>query len=392
MPKNLRVENRYFYDAVNQTGTQRLVVFWDQNGTGDLEQAVNYYVYRWTTSTEALDFHYLPEQNKIAGPIPHTNGVDELSFVDDGTNDFVVLPHGGTPPTAPQDWNKTFWYTVRAEDAGCHLEPACAVNLSAHSGPAFGVLRERVGPDGPDGTIITRCTDPVVTFDRVADIPIGQFGIPGFGFALIPDMIRLVSAVDNCPGLRYAQYPPAGTSVPLDTTNIVTVVVTDASGNSTNCTVSPLIEQIAYRGGSNAFFGAEGAFIEDPFIAVVPVGTTDSATNCFAELPDLTARYDFPDCSEPQHEVIVSQTPPPGTLLPVGNHVIRIEAEDVYGNKNVLNTSFIVFPPTDPDPHTYEIFVLDTQPVVIGAAYRYLLVVFEDNGESMKSFLRTNWK
>src|SRR5207247_681737 len=57
------------------------------------------------------------------------------------------------------DLGETFWYTVRAGDAG-----ACGQNLSGPGGPAFGVLRGRIGPAAGTGVIEINCVRPVVNF------------------------------------------------------------------------------------------------------------------------------------------------------------------------------------------------------------------------------------
>src|SRR5262249_53982870 len=53
----------------------------------------------------------------------------------------------------------TYWYTVRAGDAG-----ACGQNLSGPAGPAYGVLRQRLAPDPGTGSIEINCTQPTVNF------------------------------------------------------------------------------------------------------------------------------------------------------------------------------------------------------------------------------------
>jgi hypothetical protein len=91
-----------------------------------------------------------PVLRRIAGPIPHVPGQEWNSYLDDGVG----------APSMPADASKTFWYTVRSED-----DSACGGNLSPNSGPAFGVLRDRVGPAAPGGFIDLICRKPVV-FER----------------------------------------------------------------------------------------------------------------------------------------------------------------------------------------------------------------------------------
>lgn len=124
----------------------RLRVTWPQapNLPQDEERIRAYWVYRWTNITELRTRQANPTNNLIA-VVNHVPGV--------ATNGYLDVGPGSPSPAT--DMGRTFWYTVRAEDSG-----ACHGNLSPHSAPAFGILRDRVGPAAPTGTITSKCFVP----------------------------------------------------------------------------------------------------------------------------------------------------------------------------------------------------------------------------------------
>lgn len=150
-PEGVKVENLYTYNPATQTSNQVLKVIWKQApNTGDVVTA--YYVYRWTNATLASQIGQTNATlNRIAGPIPYADGLAYQAFVDNGPGS----------PKAPADYNKTFWYTVRAADAG-----VCTNNLSPNSSPAFGVLRDRTAPGEPSGEIGILCCRPGARSDK----------------------------------------------------------------------------------------------------------------------------------------------------------------------------------------------------------------------------------
>jgi hypothetical protein len=145
------VENFYSFDPGSQTTKQLLQVKWPQlPNTGEVITA--FHVYRWTNAVDASKVGQTnPVLNRIAGPIAYVPGQAFGSYIDGGAGS----------PQAPADYGKTFWYTVRAADAG-----ACSNNLSANSSPAFGVLRDRTAPGAPDGTIGILCCRPDARADK----------------------------------------------------------------------------------------------------------------------------------------------------------------------------------------------------------------------------------
>ena len=139
-PLALRVENDYTFTG--GAAKQKLKVLWRPN-TNTADTVTGYYVYRWAAPDDVQAAGSNPLLNRIAGPIPHVPGKAIYSYVDDGAGS----------PTAPADYSKTYWYTIRSVDNG-----ACdGGNFSAHSRPVYGVLRDRTGPDGPGGRIDVLC-------------------------------------------------------------------------------------------------------------------------------------------------------------------------------------------------------------------------------------------
>lgn len=133
---------------INNANRQRLRVTWPQAINAPLaeQQIKAYWVYRWTNVTE-MRLKQANRSNNLISVVSHIPGQATNSYLD----------AGATAPTPPADLGRTFWYTVRAEDDG-----ACSANLSAHSAPVFGVLRDRTGPNAPTGSVAGVCYDPVV--------------------------------------------------------------------------------------------------------------------------------------------------------------------------------------------------------------------------------------
>ena len=163
VPMNVKVVNDYKFTPDTAVSLQALRVNWNQvtnypvtyftNGSGVVttnysDMVTNYWIYRWTNvgQMQALSGDI---SNHLIAVVPHLAGLKTGTFLDAG-------------PSAPgtNDYGKTWWYTVRAGDAG-----ACGQNLSANSGPAYGVLRDRVGPEASPAVFVTiNCPQPWVDF------------------------------------------------------------------------------------------------------------------------------------------------------------------------------------------------------------------------------------
>lgn len=140
----VEVVNDYVYTGGSHQHFLR--VNWTQpdNATNTEEKLTRYWVYRWTNISELHTNQANPVQNLI-GIVNHDPLKTKNTFLDNG-------------PTAPNEATaliRTYYYTVRSEDNG-----ACGGNLSPHSAPVAGALRDRVGPAGPTGTIRGQCLEP----------------------------------------------------------------------------------------------------------------------------------------------------------------------------------------------------------------------------------------
>ncbi len=146
-PTHVKVLNDYQYDPMTMTSNQALRVVWQQDQQTN-DTIVNYLVYRWTNLVQMNALQGNPGNNLI-GVVPHIPGATNNSLLDIGPGS----------PSALGAYGETFWYTVRAGDAG-----ACGQNLSGAGGPAYGVLRDRNGPPAGIGYIEINCLRPVVSF------------------------------------------------------------------------------------------------------------------------------------------------------------------------------------------------------------------------------------
>lgn len=140
-------------------------------------RAFSYLIYRWHSATDWQRHGGDPDFNLI-GEVKHVKGKYTVYFDDndpgDIDTDYVSAVENG-PDTGSAtaqgegDFNmgKTFWYTVRAvDDVACDPK-----NLSGHCGAMYGVLRDRVGPPKPEGTIIRCfCTTEVLVDDLNKDV------------------------------------------------------------------------------------------------------------------------------------------------------------------------------------------------------------------------------
>jgi hypothetical protein len=165
---------------------QRLQVIWRQNEVTDLDTTVAYYIYRWTGLPQMHANAGNPALNLVAGPIAHIAGSPTNSFLDNGPGAPSIVTAAG----------ETIWYTVVALDSG-----ACAPggNRSPHSAPAYGVLRDRVGPAGGGGRLEITCAEPVAEFNGVgADIPVTGLSTNSRHYRLIAER--------NRPRLAWAEF------------------------------------------------------------------------------------------------------------------------------------------------------------------------------------------
>jgi len=146
-PTSVRVVNDYKYDPSTMSSNQALRITWKQNLRTN-NPVVNYWVYRWTNMVE-MNLKSGNIYSNLVGVVSQIPGATNNSFLDDGSGS----------PSASGAYGETFWYTVRAGDAG-----ACGQNLSQPAGPAYGVLRTRLGPPPGTGYIVINCLEPFVNY------------------------------------------------------------------------------------------------------------------------------------------------------------------------------------------------------------------------------------
>lgn len=166
-PQNVQVRNVTTYDGT--TRSQRFHIKWEAPDLPPGETIGGWYVYRWRTPHELTTKGLVtdpvtgrPDKNLIA-ILPATT----MTLVDDGS---IAPPSWAEidepPPEVPDDTSKTYYYTVRA------LDGSLAGNLSGHSAPAWGVLRDREGPAGASGDLNVTVCQPALTFDSFTQVPL----------------------------------------------------------------------------------------------------------------------------------------------------------------------------------------------------------------------------
>lgn len=169
-PADLEVRNHFDYDAASDTQTQVLKLDWEPAETRENGPEIKeYWIYRWASmeqmhANQALPTKTLPNNSLTGGRIA-TVPASTTEYIDDqGPHPFITYSQEGDLETPAQEnlteANQTYWYTVRAVDAATG-----GGNVSGNSGPAYGVLRDRVGPEKPDGSVRGDCFLPVTSVE-----------------------------------------------------------------------------------------------------------------------------------------------------------------------------------------------------------------------------------
>jgi len=183
-PRMPTVENHYAFEGGNTV--QRLKVSWKPVSAASDETGISgYYVYRWNAPSDVARNANLPTLNRVSSLIPHVPGQTTYVFIDSGAG----------APNVPADVNKTFWYTIRAVD-----QSSCGGNFSANSAPAFGVLRDRVGPDAPaTGGPLILCCQPLIQAGKASDRTPNE--------VLDPEMVHFeLECVRRDDGIAWAEF------------------------------------------------------------------------------------------------------------------------------------------------------------------------------------------
>jgi hypothetical protein len=144
VPHGLRARAVSGYAA--GTRSQWIELSWEHDTT-DPDVAA-YYVYRHDSIGDMQSNAVYAVSNRLSGAIV-PGGETRIKYEDHslGSN----------------DWNTTYWYTVRSEDAS-----AGGGNLSGNSAPAYGVLRDWVGPPAATGVVVNiQSVSLLCSFDYV---------------------------------------------------------------------------------------------------------------------------------------------------------------------------------------------------------------------------------
>ena len=161
VPVQVNVRSVTHFNNIAKLDVQRFELAWEMPALPAGETVSAFLVYRWTSASQVARMpHIDPAQNKpdenLVAMLPGT----QTTFVDNGITATPAWADwgGGTdngatynPPGLPADAGKTYFYTVRAVDG------SFCKNVSGNSGPIWGVLRDRSGPTGATGTILTPC-------------------------------------------------------------------------------------------------------------------------------------------------------------------------------------------------------------------------------------------
>jgi len=146
--------------------------------------------------------------------------------------------------------------------------------------------------------------------------------------AIVPDLTTGISATDNCTpisSLSITQNPIAGSTIGLGTA-IITITVTDTSGNFTNCTADIIVEDNT-----------------DPVITVCALDQTLSAdASCHAMVPDLTLGISANDNCTPNASLVITQSPLAGITIGLGITTVTITVEDIAGNSDTCTADITV--------------------------------------------------
>ena len=146
--------------------------------------------------------------------------------------------------------------------------------------------------------------------------------------AQVPDLTSQVSASDNCGAVTIWQQPEAGTWVGLGQT-LVTVSVYDQAGNVTNNSPTLTVSDLT----------------PPTIVACATNRTLVAGPTCTTNLPDLRPEIIASDnCSS----VTVTQSPPPGSVLGLGQTLVTFSARDAAGNSNGCATIVTVVDRTPP--------------------------------------------
>lgn len=146
--------------------------------------------------------------------------------------------------------------------------------------------------------------------------------------AQVPDFTSTLSAIDNCTSsanLLITQAPLAGTIVSAGVTTVM-ITVSDSSGNQAICTTTLTVSDT----------------LAPVIVSCAPPQSASANENCQALVPDFTAGITVTDNCTPSSNLIITQSPPTGTLVSTGVTNIVLTVTDASGKSDTCSTTFTV--------------------------------------------------
>lgn len=208
--------------------------------------------------------------------------------------------------------------------------PGTVVGLGSH--PITLTVSDASGNQNSCSTSfsVVDTTAPVI----ISGPALGNVGVGANCVAIVPSVINQIVAADNCTPanqLTITQNPAAGSTVGAGLQTII-VTVKDAANNSVS--------------GSLSF-----TVVDSTAPSIVSVGsplTVAADANCQAVLPNLLGNVVASDNCTPANQLVITQNPVAGTVLPHGQHTITITVTDAAGNSSTGSVLFTVADQTAP--------------------------------------------
>jgi hypothetical protein len=320
-------------------------------------------------------------QSPAAGTVITGSGVNTITITatDASSNSssctFTVTTIETVPPTVTCPPNATV-----ALDANCQatlqsyltlatVTDNCTASPTRAQSPIAGTVLTGIGVttvtisatdfSGNTGT----CSFTVTTADQTPPTitcpPNAMVATNANCAAVLQNYITLVAVTDNCTaGPTTTQNPAAGTSFSGTGSTTVTLVTTDASGNSSSCAFTVTrVDQIP------------------PTIICPPTDTVTLGNNCSTMFSNYVALATAADnCS---NNPTITQFPAAGTAMNgAGTYMVTLTATDGFGNSSVCNLSVVAVAPsilgtTTQSPHTPCVGDLVTLTATTGLLYQW---------------------
>lgn len=170
--------------------------------------------------------------------------------------------------------------------------------------------------------------------DSIAPLVTCPATVNNNGSGLVPDISSLLVVSDNCTPanqLVISQSPAAGT-VLSSGQQLVTMTVTDASGNAATCTTTVVSGDtqppVIIRAPKHAMVLANG--------------------DCQGKVPNFTRFVVARDNCTPTKSLVITQTPAAGSLLDKGEYIVVVTVTDAAGNSTSRGVKLTVADRTPP--------------------------------------------